>query len=73
MVPRYLWGLPKRVESETSLGVKETGLADPETMKREQHLVGLIQRSTDEVTREILFSSHWCLRLFVVMRFKSSV
>ena len=73
MEPRYLWGLSKRVESGTSLVVKETGLAEPETMEREQNLVGLRQRGMDKVRREILLSRRWCMRLFVVMRLKSSV
>ena len=47
-------GLVKKVESWTSLVVKETGLAEPETMEREQHLVGLRQRSMDEARSDFV-------------------
>ena len=47
MEPRHLWGLSRRLESGTLLVVKETALAELETMEREQHLVDLIQRSMD--------------------------
>lgn len=52
--PRYLWGLSKSVESGVSLVVKVTGLAEPETIEREQHLDGFRWRSIDEVRRVIL-------------------
>ena len=51
---RYLWSLSKRVESGKSLVVKETALAEPETMEREQHLVGLRQRSMDEARSDFV-------------------
>ena len=47
--PRYLWGLSKRVERVVSSTEKGIGLAEPETMQREQHLAGLSLRSIDEV------------------------
>ena len=43
--PRYLWGLSKRVESGVSSTEKGIGLAEPETMDKEQHLADLSFKS----------------------------
>ena len=57
--PRYLWGLSKRVERVVWSTVKGIGLAEPETMDREQHLAGLSLRSIDEVRLVSLWISRW--------------
>ena len=69
--PRYLWGLSKRVESGVSSTENGIGLAEPETMDKEQHL-GLSFKSIDDVSLDSLWIRCWCVCLFVIIRLKSS-
>ena len=70
--PMYLWGLSKRVESGVSSTENGIGVAEPETMDKEQHLAGLSFKSIDDVRLDSLWIRRWCVRLFVVIRLKSS-
>ena len=61
-----------RVDIGRSDIVKGIGLAEPEIIERDDHLVGLSFRFIVEARSLKRFSRRWCMRLFRVIRLKSS-
>ena len=52
--------------------VKGIGLAEPEIIERDEHLVGLSFKFMVEASSVRRFIRRWCVRLFRVIRLKSS-
>ena len=70
--PKYLCGLSKSVEMVISESVNGMFLGEPETMGREEHLNGFSFRFMEFVRMVSLFVRRWWVRLFLVIRLKSS-
>ena len=70
--PRYSCGLSNNVEIGVSGIVKRIGLAEPETIEREDHLDGFSFRFIEVVRAFRRVIRRWWVRLFVVIRLKSS-
>ena len=69
--PRYLCGLSNNVEIGVSETAKGIGLAEPETIEREEHLDGFSFRFIEAVRAFRRVIRRWWAHLFVI-RLKSS-
>ena len=63
--------MSNRVDIGKSDIVKGIGLAEPEIIERDEHLVGLSVKFMVEA-RSATFIRRWCMRLFRMITFKLS-